>query len=65
MTPREDNQKTTNCIDHVTLVDSATAKAIAEFVRGHRETLNYLVRFGSPIEKAKADLFLQIAGECV
>jgi hypothetical protein len=48
--------------DHTNVKDMSvtSCKTYKEFVEGHKETLNYLLRFGSPIEQAKAGLLMDL-----
>lgn len=48
-----------NCIAPVTATD---LQEIIKFVADHKETLEYLSRFGSTVQRAKAALFLKLAG---
>lgn len=50
------------CIAPVTAPD---LQKVREFVADHRETLNYLSKFGSTVQRAKAVLFLKIAAGSV
>jgi hypothetical protein len=48
----ETNQKNDSCNAPVD---------ITEFVKSHQATLDYLSRFGSPIERAKANTLLKLS----
>lgn len=50
-----DNTTHTNDL-HVT-----SGKTYADFVEGHKTTLNWLLQFGSPIERAKAAVLIDLA----
>ena len=50
MAQNRDNQKNDSCNAPVD---------ITEFVKNHQATLDYLSRFGSPIERAKVNTLLK------
>jgi hypothetical protein len=43
-------------------IDEETRKHITDYVNKHKDFLNRTVSFGSPLQRAKALLFLSIAG---
>jgi hypothetical protein len=58
MTIPASTYRTKTCIAPVTASD---LQKVREFVADHRETLDYLSKFGSTVQRAKALLFLRLA----
>ena len=63
MSPRDESQNQNKiCTDHVnSTYDLSIVHTMQALVRNHRETLEYLSKFGTIAERAKANLVFEIA----
>jgi len=43
-------------------IDSTVTSTYTAFVEGHKTTLEYMLKFGSPMEQAKAGILIDLAG---
>ncbi|MGB9940238.1 hypothetical protein [Methanosarcina sp.] len=62
MSPRDDYQnQNKQCTEPVTCLNPEIVETFKKIVSSHKETLDYLSKFGTITERAKANLIFEIA----